>query len=427
MEVIFATQSSTPILGQIAYVLGWVMDGIFRALDSLFNIQNIGLCIIIFTLLIYLLMTPLQIKQQKFSKLSAVMQPEIQAIQNKYKNKRDQVSMQKMQEETSMVYQKYGVSPTGSCVQLLITLPILMSLWQVIYKIPGYVGSVKAVFEGVVSQIVNVNGYTEIIQNFVSDNKITRAQVILENGQATSDSIIDVLYALSPSQWEKFADISQFSGFSDIIDSTASQISHMQNFLGLNIADQPWTIFTSALAAGSIILVIAAVLIPVLAWFTQWLNYKLMPQASSQDDQQNAMMNSMKTMNTMMPIMSAVFCVTFPVGVSLYWIAGAVFRSIQQVIINRHMSKINMDDLIAENMKKLEKKREKEGLPAQKITSQAHQNVRNIESKNRKEISEENRKKLEASYENSRNAKPGSLAAKANMVRDFDERNKKKK
>ncbi len=427
MEVIFATQSSMPILGQIAYVLGWVMDGIFRALDSLFNIQNIGLCIIIFTLLIYLLMTPLQIKQQKFSKLSAVMQPEIQAIQNKYKNKRDQVSMQKMQEETSMVYQKYGVSPTGSCVQLLITLPILMSLWQVIYKIPGYVGSVKAVFEGVVSQIVNVNGYTEIIQNFVSDNKITRAQVILENGQATSDSIIDVLYALSPSQWEKFADISQFSGFSDIIDSTASQISHMQNFLGLNIADQPWTIFTSALAAGSIILVIAAVLIPVLAWFTQWLNYKLMPQASSQDDQQNAMMNSMKTMNTMMPIMSAVFCVTFPVGVSLYWIAGAVFRSIQQVIINRHMSKINMDDLIAENMKKLEKKREKEGLPAQKITSQAHQNVRNIESKNRKEISEENRKKLEASYENSRNAKPGSLAAKANMVRDFDERNKKKK
>ena len=427
MEVIFATQSSMPILGQIAYVLGWVMDGIFRALDSLFNIQNIGLCIIIFTLLIYLLMTPLQIKQQKFSKLSAVMQPEIQAIQNKYKNKRDQVSMQKMQEETSMVYQKYGVSPTGSCVQLLITLPILMSLWQVIYKIPGYVGSVKAVFEGVVSQIVNVNGYTEIIQNFVSDNKITRAQVILENGQATSDSIIDVLYALSPSQWEKFADISQFSGFSDIIDSTASQISHMQNFLGLNIADQPWTIFTSALAAGSIILVIAAVLIPVLAWFTQWLNYKLMPQASSQDDQQNAMMNSMKTMNTMMPIMSAVFCVTFPVGVSLYWIAGAVFRSIQQVIINRHMSKINMDDLIAENMKKLEKNREKEGLPAQKITSQAHQNVRNIESKNRKEISEENRKKLEASYENSRNAKPGSLAAKANMVRDFDERNKKKK
>mgnify|MGYP002231474974 CR=1 FL=1 len=60
-----------------------------------------------------LLMTPLQIKQQKFSKLSAVMQPEITKIQKKYQGKRDQISMQKMQEETSLVYQKYGVSPTG--------------------------------------------------------------------------------------------------------------------------------------------------------------------------------------------------------------------------------------------------------------------------------------------------------------------------
>ena len=72
----------------------------------------------------YLFMTPLQIKQQKFSKLSSVMQPELMKIQKKYQNKKDQVSMQKMQEETSAVYQKYGVSPTGSCVQLLIQMCI---------------------------------------------------------------------------------------------------------------------------------------------------------------------------------------------------------------------------------------------------------------------------------------------------------------
>lgn len=428
MGVIFATKSSIPILGQIAYVLGWIMDGIFRALDSLFGIQNIGLCIIIFTLLIYLLMTPLQIKQQRFSKLSAVMQPEIQAIQNKYKNKRDQISMQKMQEETSMVYQKYGVSPTGSCLQLAITFPILMSLWQVIYKIPGYVSSVGAVFNGVIAKITSVSGYTDILQKFVEDNKITRAQMVIDNGVASSDSVIDVLYALSPAQWDKFSDIPQFSGFSGVIDSTAEKLSHMQNFLGLNIADQPWTIFKSALAAGSILLIIAAVLIPVLAWFTQWLNYKLMPQPAVQEGQEaNPMMNSMKTMNTMMPIMSAVFCVTFPVGVGIYWIAGAVFRSIQQVIINRHMDKINMQELIDENLKKLEKKREKAGLPPQKITNQAHQSVRNIEPKNSKSLGEENSKKLEESYQKAKNAAPGSLAAKANMVRDFDEKNKKKK
>ena len=103
MEMILATKSSTPIIGQLATVMGWIMDGIYRLLN-VFGIQNIGLCIIIFSILIYALMTPLQIKQQKFSKLSAIMQPELQKIQKKYKGKNDQASMQKMQEETQAVY-----------------------------------------------------------------------------------------------------------------------------------------------------------------------------------------------------------------------------------------------------------------------------------------------------------------------------------
>ena len=193
MELLIATKNGIPIIGQIGSVLGWIMDGIFKVLNSMFGIENIGLCIIIFTILMYLLMTPLQIKQQKFSKLSAVMQPEITKIQKKYQGKRDQISMQKMQEETSLVYQKYGVSPTGSCVQLAIQFPILMALWQVIYKIPGYVGSVKGVFTDVVNQIVGVSGYSDLIQNFMTDNHVTRAKLIMDGANATKDSVIDVL------------------------------------------------------------------------------------------------------------------------------------------------------------------------------------------------------------------------------------------
>ena len=131
--MILLTKSSVPIIGQVASIMGWIMDGIYRVLD-LVGIQNLGLCIIIFSIIIYALMTPLSIKQQKFSKLSSVMQPELQKIQKKYKDKKDQASMQKMQEETQLVYQKYGVSPTGSCVQLLIQFPVLMALWQRIYR-----------------------------------------------------------------------------------------------------------------------------------------------------------------------------------------------------------------------------------------------------------------------------------------------------
>ena len=431
MEMILATKSSTPIIGQLATVMGWIMDGIYRLLD-VFGIQNIGLCIIIFSILIYALMTPLQIKQQKFSKLSAIMQPELQKIQKKYKGKNDQASMQKMQEETQAVYQKYGVSPTGSCVQLAIQFPILMALYQVIYKIPAYVGSVKDILASAVTSITGVSGYTEILQQFITDNKMTRVQLVMDGSNATSNSVTDFLYALSPSQWKTLAETSQFSGFTDTLNSTAKEISHVQNFFGLNIADQPLTYIKAAFVGGSILIAIAAILIPILAWATQMINLKLMPQAAQQgsgDAQQDAMMNSMKTMNTVMPLMSAVFCFTFPVGLGIYWVASAAVRSVQQLIINKRMDKIQVEDLISENMKKMEKKREKAGLPPQKITNQAHQSVKNI---NKIEKGSSNTdaatraQKVEESYQKASNAKPGSITAKANMVKAFDERNKKK-
>lgn len=428
--MILATKNSTPIIGQISVVMGWIMNGIYKFLDGLFGIQNLGLCIIIFSILIYLFMTPLQIKQQKFSKLSSVMQPELMKIQKKYQNKKDQVSMQKMQEETSAVYQKYGVSPTGSCVQLLIQLPILWSLWHVIQNIPAYVGSVKSVLDGVASQIIGVSGYTNILQDFITDNKMTRVRLILEGETATSNSVIDFLYALSPAQWDKLGDMSQFAGFSDAINSTASEISHMQSFLGLNIADMPWNYITAVVAGGSILLAIAALLIPILSWGTQVLNLKLMPQATPQnDDGANPMASSMKTMNMVMPLMSAFFCFTFPVGLGIYWISSAVVRSVQQVLINRHLNKMDIEVLINENMKKIEEKRAKAGLPPQKITNQAHQSVKNInkvEKGNSGSPEAERAKKVEESYKKAAAAKPDSITAKANLVRNFDERNKKK-
>ena len=420
-SMILATKSGTPIIGQIAVVMGWIMNAIYKVLDAV-GIQNIGLCIIIFSILIYLCMTPLQIKQQKFSKLSAIMQPEIQKIQKKYQGKKDQDSMMKMQEETQAVYQKYGVSATGSCVQLAIQMPILFALYQVIQNIPAYVGSVYNVFNGVCTKILAVDGFTDIINNFITDNKMTRVRQVTDN----ADSIVDFLYALSPSQWKSLQEISQFSGFSDQISKTASEIQKMQTFGVLNIADQP----LSYIKTGSLILIIAALAIPLLSWATQMLNLKLMPQAApSGNNDNNAMASSMKTMNTVMPLMSAFFCFTFPVGLGIYWIASAVVRSIQQLLINRHLNKMNIDDLGGGGGGGVEAKRAKEGLPPQKITNQAHQSARNINKidKGMSGSDEASRaKKVEEAYKNASHAKAGSITAKANLVRDYEERNKKK-
>ena len=443
MDIILATKSTTPIIGWIASLMGYIMDGIYRFLNGLFGIQNLGLCIIIFSIIIYLLMTPLQIRQQKFSKMSAIMQPEIQAVQKKYQGKKDQDSMMKMNEETQMVYQKYGVSPTGSCVQLAIQFPILMALWQVIYRIPAYVSSVKDVFSALVNEITSVSGYTELVRTFITDNKMTRVSLVMnEAGAATSDSIVDFLYALSPTQWSKLAEVKEFSGFTNTINSTASAIKPMQNFFGLNIAEQPLTYITAVVKGGSIVLAIVAILIPFLSWLTQMLNIKLMPQAASSNNGEgnSSMENSMKTMNTVMPLMSAFFGFTFPVGLGIYWISSAVVRSVQQVLINRHLDKMNIDDLINANVKKMEEKRAKQGIPPQKITNQAHQNTRNLDARNVNEKSltdkasqsskannnDSKSQKVNNAYDKAKNAQPGSLTAKANMVRDFDERNKKK-
>lgn len=429
MDIILS-KSTWPIIGWVCEILGWLINGIYVLLEAI-GIPNIGIAIILFTIVIYALLTPTQIKQQKWSKMMTVIQPELQQIQKKYANKKDQASQMKMNEETMALYQKYGVSPTGSCLPLLLQMPILMSLYQVIYYIPGYVGSVRNIFSSLADQIMNVSNYSDILKTFVENNNI---RVFASVGETlTENNIYDILYVLKPSQWDKLADISQFSGLSDLIARTAEDSASVNMFLSYNITESPMDLLQRGLQAGSVVMIILAVLVPVLAWFTQWLNYKLMPQSAMADDKNKKgnMESSMRMMNTFMPVVSAFMCLSFSIGIGIYWITGAVVRSIQQIVINRHMKAIDIDELIAKNQEKANKKREKAGLPPQKITQQARQNVRNIEFEERAEKetqkNQPNVSETTAYYRENTEYAPGSLAAKANMVRQFDEKNKRKK
>lgn len=66
-----------------------------------------------------------------------------------------------------------------------------MALYQVIYKIPAYVGSVRDILASAVTSITGVNGYTDILQQFITDNKMTRVQLIMDGSKATSNSVTD--------------------------------------------------------------------------------------------------------------------------------------------------------------------------------------------------------------------------------------------
>lgn len=338
-------------LGPIAWVLGEILNAIYNFV-AFFGIENIALCIVLFTLIVKMLMLPLTIKQQKFSKLSAKMNPEITEINKKYKDKKDEASQRKQQLEMQAVYEKYGSSPVGGCLPMLISLPIMFALYRVIYAIPAYIDKVKGLYEAVAVKIQGIEGYAASLQQFVTDNAIAVKVKNFEEltGNDLTNHIIDILAGFNLENWTALESV--FPAIADTITGSAEQITHVNSFLGnLNILNTP-------MANGLFSL---GILVPILAMVFQIIQTKQMPGAA-QNNPDDPTAQSMKAMNTFMPIMSGFICLMIPIGVGIYWIASSVFTIVQQIFINRYLEKTDLDEMIAKNVAKQAKRREKYGI-----------------------------------------------------------------
>ena len=345
------TAANWPIVGQICTLLGKVMNAIYMMLDNILTTDQglVGLSIIIYTILVYTCMMPLTIKQQRTSKMTSVMNPEIQAIQKKYRNKRDQASMLKQQEEMQQVYDKYGTSMMSGCLPLLIQMPLLFALYPVIYDIQDYIPA-------------------------------------LEGAPAA---------------------VNQFLTIPDLTISPWTMIRHSGDY-GLPSA----------------VIIVTAILLPVLSALTQFGSIKLSQAISGTViDKDNPMAGTMKTMNVTMPLFSLYIVFTLPTGIGIYWIVSAVVRCIQQFFINKHLSKMSVDELIEKNREKAEKKQKKRGERAERINAMA--NTKSLSASAKKQASsmseKEREEKVAKAKANADQAKAGSLAAKANMVKKFNE------
>ena len=438
MSDILLTAYPGSILGPIAKLLGMLMDWIYSGISNITGgrVESVVLSIVIITIIIYMCLLPLTIKQQKFSKLSQKMQPEMQAIQAKYKNKKDQASMMAMQEETQLLYQKYGISPMGSCVQMLIQMPILFALYRVFYNIPAYLSGVKGSFTGLVDSIQQTSGYQDTLVSLMEKyNVVTSSGLNASNaaskladasGDTLSNYIIDILYKLPSKGWDALMDGKFFDGIQSAVEKTHDALLHFNYFLGLNISDTPWYIIKSNFTDKPdkwLLFVILALLIPVLSYLTQMINIKLMPQATNGNDQ---MASQMKMMNLMMPLMSLFICFTVPVGLGIYWICSALVRGIQQFFVNRHIENLDLEAVMAKNEEKAKNKRKKMGLSEDYIKKAAQIKTKSIDSKANVSASADTEEKLAKAAEYKANAKAGSLASKANMVKEFNERNSRK-
>lgn len=419
MNAIILTQSNGP-LKPIAIGLGYIMNWIYMFMSHVFHINNVALTIIIFTIIIYMALLPMTYNQQKFSRMTMIMNPELQAIQKKYRGKRDQASVNAMNAETQAVYRKYGVNPSGNCIFLVIQLLILFPLYRVIYNVPAYINSVKETFNPLVTGIMHTPGYGKTMQTFFSSiskgNYVYRGvKLNLDSQTQAHNSIIDVLYKMTNNNWNSLAD--KFPDLSNVITSTHHQVNAFNNFLGVSVVYSPRNIIATGVHEGHMYLIALAILIPVISLATQFLNIRLAQSVNSAAQSQNSMANQMRIMNYLMPIYSFILVFFLPVGVGVYWIAGAVIRSIQQFIINKHFDKMDIKAIVEQNLKKAEEKQkekiEKKGVSGQTIANNARINTRNISHSS-------GSSKKSASSNGPKQVKKNSLAARAASASNID-------
>ena len=382
LELAFLTKEDGLIMGPISRILGWILNGIYEFL-SLFTkdvngigMVNIALCIVLFTVIVKMLMIPLTIKQQKSTKLSAQMSPEITAINEKYRGKTDEASRMKMQREMQAVYDKYGTNPMAGCLVLLITFPIIIALYRVIYSIPAYINDVRDMYSLAAQAIQGVEGYAETLATFVKDAGISGVPVEkfvgYDVGVLTETNIIDVLSKCNETTWQTLA--SSFPSISETITAHSEPILDVHKFLGgLNILNNP-------VEKGNYFTV--GILIPILAMVSQFVQSKLAMAKTNTNNQNDPTMSSMKMMNVFFPIMSGFICLMMPIGAGIYWIISSVVQIVQQFFINRYMDKISVEELIAKNQEKRAKKLKKMGVDTgNKMAEVAKTSTKSIEVK----------------------------------------------
>lgn len=414
MNAILTTYQGA-FLGSIAKLLGYILDAIYTVLSQI-GIENTGICLIIFTFIVNGLMIPLQIKQQKFSKMSSIMNPEIQAIQKKYQGKKDQESQQKMSLETQEVYKKYGVSPASGCLPMLITLPILFALYRVIYNVPAYVGQVYDIYEGIANQLIDLNISVNELADYATSKTYIITDAVKNATGENADKIsyyIDVIGQYGSEAWNNLA--TKYPALKDEIAVVSAESSKINYFLGLNIADNPTYKNFS-------------VIIPILSVVTQFISTKLSmagnPQAT---DPENPTAASMKMMNNVMPFITGAMCFMFPIGVGIYWVTGNVFRILQQIGINIYFDHTDMNAIIEKNIEKNKERMEKMGVKTNgNAAALANQNLKKKDYTKKEDDSKNTVKASSVASKSTRNTdferntnkkyKPGSIASYANML-----------
>ena len=270
----------------IGIPLGWIMWLMYSV------IQNYGIVLILFTILVKALMVPLSIKQQKATAKMSVFQPKIQEIQKKYEKNKE-----KQQEELMKLYETHGYNPMSGCLPMLLPLVILFGLIDVIYRPLTYILHIGSDTITKATSIlsgmgIETAGRPELhIITHIGD-------IIAKNSQLAVDNISKIDVGI---------------------------LEKIQNFdyslFGIDLSVVPtwaWNWF---------------LLVPILSGVTAFLSSMISVKMNPATNQQASGMGAMKTMMYVMPLFSVWITFSFPVGVGIYWILSNLLSGIQSVIL----------------------------------------------------------------------------------------------
>ena len=267
----------------IARPFGWVFWAILQW------INNYGVAIIIFSVIVKIILYPLQYKSKKGMIAQQRLQPKIKDIEARYKN--DRTAYNNALQE---LYTENGISPMAGCLPMLLIFPIMIGLYRVIRQPLTYVfGQGK--------------NLTEIMKGLVASNA-EAAEAL--NGMIDGSTMINEITIMR-------------------YLSTTSEFYTNMKFLGMDLTINPslkldWLVLLPIISGATALLM-------------SIISQKLQEKSTGVSNQMNA---SGKSLLYTMPLISVFIGFTLPAGLTIYWIANNLLSIVQEYILQFQMGKL---------------------------------------------------------------------------------------
>ena len=220
------------LLWPLKVAVAWVMVTIHKALILVGFPDGPGiawvLSIIGLTIVVRLLIMPLFVKQIRASRGMQLLQPEMQALQAKYKGKKDPESRQRMNEEMMALYRKHGTNPMASCLPILVQMPIFFALFRVL-------ASLGAVADGKYGR-PSIGPLTQALAEQVQNSSVLGASLsssFMDSGDNTQVKIVTVamIIIMSVTQWYTMAQLSMKNMSTESLNSDNPMIRSQRMML----------------------------------------------------------------------------------------------------------------------------------------------------------------------------------------------------